>query len=150
LKLVRQMKILEIIKSDRIETQQQLAQRLAEAGEPATQATVSRDIKDLRLVKVPSGDGRYFYALPPEPERKTEGMAHYVRDTVLSIDYTDSIIVIKCLPGTAAGVGAILDRLDWQDILGSVAGDDTIIAITRKAAVTPAVVERLRATWQLR
>lgn len=149
MKLVRQMKILEIIKSDRIETQQQLAQRLAEAGEPATQATVSRDIKDLRLVKVPSGDGRYFYALPPDHERRGEGMAQYVRDTVLSIDYTDSIIVIKCLPGTAAGVGAILDRLGWQEVLGSVAGDDTIIAVTRKPSMTPAVVERLRATWQL-
>ncbi len=143
MKTLRQMKILELIKNESLETQEQLAERLRAAGIDATQATVSRDIRELRLLRVPNGHGRYRYTLPPDPSPLAR-MRRYLRDSLISIDYSENIVVLKCLPGTAPAVGSSVDALGWPEMVGSVAGDDTILVVARTKAVAPELVERLR------
>ncbi|HHY91990.1 MAG TPA: arginine repressor [Firmicutes bacterium] len=134
MKVRRQMKILELINSQAVETQEELAELLSRNGFDVTQATVSRDIKELRLIKVPSGQDRYRYALPPElPKGSIEPRLRRIfRESVISMDSSENLIVIKSLPGSAQAVGSAVDSLDWEDILGSVAGDDTILVVVKK------------------
>lgn len=133
MKVRRQMKILELINSQAVETQEELAELLSRNGFDVTQATVSRDIKELRLIKVPSGQDRYRYALPPElPKGSIEPRLRRIfRESVISMDSSENLIVIKSLPGSAQAVGSAVDSLDWEDILGSVAGDDTILVVVK-------------------
>ncbi|NLY50358.1 MAG: arginine repressor [Firmicutes bacterium] len=145
MKVRRQMKILELISSQDIETQEELAQLLRQSGFEATQATVSRDIKELRLIKVPSGDDRYRYALPPELPRGTmePRMRRILRESVISVDSSQNLIVIKALPGSAQAVGSAIDGLDWDDIIGTVAGDDTVLIVVKEVDRVAAVVSGL-------
>ncbi len=143
MKTLRQMKILEIIRNESVETQEQLAERLRSAGIEATQATVSRDIRELRLIRAPNGRGKYRYIMPADPSPLNR-MRRYFRDSLLNLDYSENIVVLKCLPGTAPAVGSTVDSLGWPDIVGTVAGDDTILVVTRGREVAPEVVERLR------
>lgn len=141
----RQAKILEIIKNHVIETQEELAERLTAAGIPVTQATISRDIKELRLQKVPTGDGRYRYAVPEDPlAAPAEKFKRILREAVVSVDYAENLVVVKCLRGTAPGVGEAVDHLGWPELVGSVAGDDTVLVVVRPKEAAPAVTERLR------
>lgn len=145
MKARRQAKILELIKTQVIETQEELAEALGREGIPVTQATVSRDIKELQLNKVPTGDGRYRYALPEETAPGSwERRRRIFQESLLSIDYSENIIVIKSLPGTAQGVASALDHLNWTEVLGTVAGDDTVMVVVRPKEATATVVDRIR------
>jgi len=141
----RQAKILELIKHGMIETQEELAEALGQHGIPVTQATVSRDIKELQLTKVPSGTGRYRYALPDEsPAGSWDKRRRIFQESVLEVDWSGNIIVVKSLPGTAPGVGSALDHLGWPEMIGSVAGDDTVIVIIKPVSATEEVAERIK------
>jgi transcriptional regulator of arginine metabolism len=146
LKTLRQMKILEIIRTDRVRTQEDLATRLRRAGLSVTQATVSRDIKELKLVKVPSADGDSHYSQPQETGgiSQWERMRRYLRDSVVSLDYSENLVVVKTLSGTAMAVGAALDSLPWPEIVGLVAGDDAVLVVIKPKDSVGDVLRRLR------
>lgn len=141
----RQAKILEVIKYNVIETQEELAEALGRHGIPVTQATVSRDIKELQLNKVPTGDGRYRYALPEEmPSASWDKRRRIFRESVLEVDSSENIVVIKSLPGTAPGVASAIDHLGWTEMLGSVAGDDTVLVVVKPRELAIEIAERIR------
>lgn len=145
MKARRQAKILEVIKHAVVETQEELADLLSRSGIPVTQATVSRDIKELQLNKVPTGDGRYRYALPEEaPTGSWDRRRRIFRESVLAVDYSENIIIIKSLPGTAQGVASAIDHLGWTELLGSVAGDDTVMIVIKPPSATDEVAERIQ------
>ncbi|AMA74640.1 MULTISPECIES: transcriptional regulator AhrC/ArgR [Aneurinibacillus] len=128
----RHIKIREIIARNDVETQDELVYLLCEAGFNVTQATVSRDIKELHLVKVPTNDGRYKYSLPADqrfnPHHK---LKRTLIDSFVSIDQADNLLVMKTMPGNAHAIGALIDNLEWSEILGTICGDDTILIICR-------------------
>jgi len=128
----RHLKIREIITNEEIETQDELVKRLHESGFHVTQATVSRDMKELQLVKVPLEDGRYKYSLPSDHKfNPVQRLKRALADHFVSIDYTENLIVMKCMPGTANTIGALIDHLEWPEIMGSICGDDTILIICK-------------------
>lgn len=132
MKAQRHFKIREIITGKAIETQDELVEEMRAAGFPVTQATISRDIKEMQLIKVPLGDGRYKYSMPveqkmnPMPRLKRALADHFVH-----IDRADNLVVMKCMPGTAHTLGALIDSLEWNEIMGTICGDDTILIICR-------------------
>lgn len=140
------MRILDLIRQHVIETQEELAEQLRQDGIHVTQATVSRDIKDLKLVKVPVGDGRYRYALPEDQSMasQVERMLRLMRECVVSIDYSENILVLLTLPATAAVVSEAIDGLRWPEIIGSLAGERNVFAVVKPKSATKAVAERLR------
>ena len=144
MKTERHRKILEIIQRDIIETQEELAAELKQQGFQVTQATVSRDIKELRLVKAASGADRYRYALPGEgifsgAPRKI----HWIfRDSVTHIDYSENIVVVKTTPGAAQPVALAVDNEGWDEVIGTVAGDDTVMVIVKPKSAVNAVLDR--------
>lgn len=146
MKLKRHMKLREIISNFEIETQDELVDRLHASGFDVTQATVSRDIKELMLIKVPSGKGRYKYSLPRDgrtnPQQKLE---RALNDHFVSIDFTDHLIVLKSSPGTASAIGSLIDQLPWSEIMGTICGDDTILIICRNRSNSQTVVEQIQA-----
>lgn len=123
-KKTRQQRILEIIRTQNVKTQDELADILKNEGWDVTQATVSRDIKELELVKIRS-DGEPVYASPAA--RETE----IVKSSVRSVDYAMNTVVVKTLAGMAQGVASLLDNMHLGDTLGSIAGDDTIMIVAR-------------------
>jgi len=132
MKYSRHSKILDIINKLEIETQEDLAKTLCESGFNVTQATVSRDIKELRLIKVLTKEGRYKYATLKQHETSmSERFKKLFRDSVLSIDCSQNIIVIKTLVGAANAAAAAMDALSLKDVVGSIAGDDTIFVLIR-------------------
>lgn len=145
MKARRQAKILELIKTSVIETQEELAEALGRQGIPVTQATVSRDIKELQLNKVPAGDGRYRYAIPEEmPSGSWDKRRRIFQESVLSIDYSANIVAIKSLPGTASGVASAIDHLGWPEMIGTVAGDDTVLVVVKPIEATPEIADRIK------
>lgn len=142
MKYSRHTKILEIIGNYEIETQEELALQLKECGFNVTQATVSRDIKELRLLKVLTKEGRYKYATVNQQESSiSDRFIKLFRDSVTSIDSTENFIVIKTLPGAANAAAAALDALDQSDVVGTLAGDDTIFLLIRDKNKVPEVIE---------
>ncbi|HHY13380.1 MAG TPA: arginine repressor [Thermoanaerobacterales bacterium] len=133
MKLDRHSKILEIIAKTPIETQSELAELLKEQGFHVTQATVSRDIKELRLIKVLTDDNRYKYALPDTSETTyiSERLVRLFKESITGFDYSNNLIVIKTLTGAANAAAAAIDALEWNEIVGTIAGDDTILVIAR-------------------
>ncbi len=129
----RQVFIMEIIDENDIETQEELAIKLKLAGLNVTQATVSRDIKELNLVKISNNHGGYKYAKQagPAPNLSARQMRIF-SDTVLSIDFSGSMIVIKTMTGSANAAAEALDALGWDDFLGTIAGDNTIFMIVKE------------------
>lgn len=145
MKARRQAKILELIKHHPIETQEELAARLTREGIPVTQATISRDIKELHLQKVPAGNGRYRYALPDDGTPASwDKRRRLLQESVLSVDYSENIVVIRALQGTAPTVAYAIDHLAWKEVIGTVAGEDTVLAVVRPKEAAPDVVERFR------
>lgn len=140
----RQAKILEIVSQDAIETQEQLLQALAEAGFPTTQSTVSRDIKELGLGKSPSGGrlvymqvrGQLGYSL-------TDRMMRTLRNALLAVDYSGNFMVLKTFDGGAHAAAAALDKLQYDEIMGTIAGDNTILVILRDESMADSVAKRL-------
>ena len=140
----RQMKIREIINEQEIETQDELVEALRRAGLNVTQATVSRDIKEMQLVKVPTGDGRYKYSLTPEGRvYPLQKLKRALQDHFVRIDRADNLIVMKCLPGTANAIGAQIDAMEWSEVMGTICGDDTILIICRTKENSRTIVDRL-------
>ena len=141
----RHGKITELIENYDIETQDELAERLRDAGFQVTQATVSRDIRELKLTKVAMKSGRQKYAAwETAGEELSEKYIRVLRDGFVSMDMAQNILVIKTVPGMAMAVAAALDALNISEIVGSIAGDDTIMCAIRSADDTVAVMERLK------
>lgn len=139
----RHIKIREIITSNEIDTQDELVAQLKAAGYNVTQATVSRDIKELHLVKVPTQDGRYKYSLPADRRfDPLQKLRRLLSDSFVGIDNSHCFIVMKTLPGNAHAIAALLDNLDWEEVMGTIAGDDTILIICRNESHCPILVER--------
>ena len=132
MKIKRQTKILELIKKYEIETQEDLSAYLEKEGFQVTQATVSRDIRELKLTKVSLGNGKQKYiALLETNEDLSQKYERIFRDGFISMDIAQNILVVKTVPGMAMAVAAALDALQIQEIVGSIAGDDTIMCAAR-------------------
>lgn len=144
MKTERHAKILELIGQYAVETQEELAQRLNDEGFSVTQATVSRDIRDLKLTKM-AVDGRQRYvAVPGRNSSMGEKYIGILREGYLSMDMAQNILVIKTVSGMAMAVAAALDALEWPEIVGCIAGDDTIFCAIRTVDETMLAMERLR------
>ncbi|MDR5658182.1 arginine repressor [Serpentinicella sp. ANB-PHB4] len=132
MKYTRHSKILELIESQEIETQEELSEALKNNGFKVTQATVSRDIKELRLIKVLSKNGKYKYGtLESQNSILSERMVRVFKDVITSIDHAGNILVIKTIPaGGQAGASAI-DAANLEGVVGTVAGDDTIFVVIK-------------------
>jgi transcriptional regulator of arginine metabolism len=142
----RHIRIRDIISNFEIETQDHLVESLKQAGVEVTQATVSRDIKEMHLIKVPLSDGRYKYSLPQMKIYNTElKLQRMMTDAFVSIDGAGYFLMLKTLPGNAQAVGSLLDQLDWEEILGTICGDDTCLIICRDENLTSEVKEKLLA-----
>ena len=133
MKTKRQAKIIEIISNTNVETQEQLLKALEEAGFTSTQATISRDIKELRIVKELTSLGTYRYSVSEKdaPPALTDRLNTIFRECVTSIDYAENIIVIHTLSGMANAAGAALDAMKINVVLGTLAGDDTVMIVMR-------------------
>ena len=130
MKTRRQAKILEIINSHDVETQDRLQALLLEAGFPVTQATVSRDIKELRLIKTPDDHGGYRYSTDRATGEPVSAKFHSIfADAVTDVQYAQNIVVVHCHVGMAQAACAALDHLHWKQVIGTLAGDDTFICI---------------------
>jgi transcriptional regulator of arginine metabolism len=139
----RHIKIREIISNNEVETQDELVDRLRESGFNVTQATVSRDIKELHLIKVPLPDGRYKYSMPTEQKyNPTQKLKRMLVDSFVSMDHADHFIVLKTLSGHANAVAELIDNLPWQEIMGTISGDNTILIICRSKDVSEEVAQR--------
>ncbi|WP_453995117.1 transcriptional regulator AhrC/ArgR [Bacillus nitroreducens] len=139
----RHIKIREIITSNDIETQDEIVDILKSEGYNITQATVSRDIKELHLVKVPMVDGRYKYSLPADQRfNPLQKLKRSLMDAFVKIDSAGHMLVMKTLPGNANAIGALIDHLDWEEILGTICGDDTILIICKTPEQTEIVSNR--------
>ena len=133
MKAKRQAKIMEIISTSNVETQEQLLQELQEAGFSCTQATISRDIKELKIVKEMTNFGTYRYSITEKELGNpfSDRLNTIFRECVTSYDYAQNIVVIHTLPGLANAAGSALDAMKAEYILGTLAGDDTVVAILR-------------------
>ena len=129
----RQSKILEIIEREPIDTQEQLQQRLQEQGITCTQATISRDIKQLHLIKEPMGQGKYRYAVSVQRNRLNvaDKLRTIFRESIVSVDYAQNIVVIKTMAGLGNAAAAALDSMSIPYMVGSLAGDDTAMLVMR-------------------
>ena len=146
MKSVRQALILEIIEGKDVETQEELADELKRHGVNVTQATVSRDIKELRLVKVLSDKGGYKYATAERAEKGlNDRFIRIFAESVMSSVGAQNLIVIKALTGSASAAGEAIDSLKWPEIVGSIAGDNTILVILHSADQTEDVIARFNA-----
>jgi transcriptional regulator of arginine metabolism len=141
----RHANIIAIIKEQIVATQEELGEALEAKGIMVTQATLSRDIKELGLVKISTPEGRYRYSMPQDrlPGDMVRRAQKMLEDAVISIDSAENILVIKTMHGNAQGVAAAFDDLDWPEVVGTVAGDDTIMAVIRNKSQVNEVLERL-------
>lgn len=146
MKARRQRKILEIIRRELVETQEDLAAALKINGFEVTQATISRDIKELGLSKIPCENNLFRYAFPGErpAPRGEERLKRLFRDSVLGLDLSENLIIIKTHPGGAQGVASAVDQSGWKEIIGTVGGDDTILVVIKPKRAAEAVLKRFR------
>ena len=145
MKVSRHAKIIELISQYDIETQEELAEYLNNAGFKVTQATVSRDIRDLKLTKIPSENGKQRYALHQHNENgMSEKYIRVLRDGYMSMDMAQNILVIKTVAGMAMAVCLAIDAMNWSEVVGSIAGDDTIMCAIRTTEDTPKVMDKIR------
>ena len=146
-KLTRREAILKLIASENIATQNELSRRLEDEGFAVTQATISRDIRELRLVKTAGPGGVYHYQVskPQEKYHASHKFYSLYRDSVTSVDYAQNLVVIHCYTGMAQAVCATIDGLEWPGVLGTIAGDDTVLVITRDEMCAGELTQTLRA-----
>lgn len=146
MKTRRQKKIQELISKEVIRTQEELAQRLLEEGFNVTQATISRDIKEMGLIKVAGLGDDYRYAPQAEVSSVSyqERLKRMWKEVVMSFDSSENIIAIKTIPGNAQALALLLDNSGWQEIIGTVAGDDTIFLLIKPKDSIDLVIQRLQ------
>ena len=144
MKINRHAKIIELINKYHIETQEELAEYLNQEGFKVTQATVSRDIRDLKLTKVPYEGGRQKYAVHQTVETEmNEKYIRILRDGYVSMDMAQNILVIKTVSGMAMAVAAALDALKFSEVVGCIAGDDTIMVAVRTVEDTQILMDKI-------
>lgn len=145
MKTVRQVAILDIIEKQEIETQEELASALNARGIRVTQATVSRDIKELRLLKVLTPSGKYKYATGDQADNNlTDRFIRMLAESLLSVSAANNLIVVKTLSGSANVAAEALDSMHWPEVLGTLAGDNTVLLIIRSNEETLTVTSRIR------
>ena len=144
LRSARHAKILDIISHNEIETQEELCELLQKQNIVVTQATISRDIRDLHLFKVAGIEKKYRYSYINDGESEiSPKMRNLFRDCVLSVRAAQNLVVIKTLTGNGANAGAVVDKLNYEEVVGSVAGDDTLLVVCEDNAAASAVVEKI-------
>ena len=144
MKVSRHAKIIELINQYDIETQEELADGLNQSGFKVTQATVSRDIRDLKLTKMSVDGGKQKYVIiKPEDGGMTEKYMRVLRDGYVSMDMAQNILVIKTVSGMAMAVAAAIDAMQWKEVVGCIAGDDTIMCVVKTSEQAPGVVQKL-------
>ena len=145
MKTSRQSKIIELIQKHEVETQEELSAMLESEGFSVTQATVSRDIRELKLTKIPMANGRQKYAVISDAnEIMSQKYERVLREGYLSMDMAQNILVIKTVSGMASAVCAAIDAMNMKEIVGSIAGDDTIMCAVRTVDDTFAVMKKIR------
>lgn len=145
MKTVRQVAILDIIEKQEIETQEELASALNARGIRVTQATVSRDIKELRLLKVLTPSGKYKYVTGDQADNNlTDRFIRMLAESLLSVSSANNLIVVKTLSGSANVAAEALDSMHWPEVLGTLAGDNTVLLIIRSNEETITVTSRIR------
>ena len=145
MKSSRQDEILRIIRERDVETQEELAAELRETGYKVTQATVSRDIRELKLIKVAANGGGFKYAKPERHETAvSDRLTRILNDSLVNVDYSGNMIVVKTLSGSANVAAEALDNLGWEEILGTIAGDNTIFIVARNETDTAEITNRIR------
>lgn len=145
MKSIRQDTIIRLITENNIKTQEGLANALREEGFQVTQATVSRDIKSMHLIKVTAEDGGYKYAMPETQDRNiSDRLIRILSDSLISVDYAGHTIVVKTLSGSANIAAEALDTLNWPEILGTIAGDNTVFIVVRGEHTTAEIADRIR------
>lgn len=146
LRSARHAKILEIISHKEIETQEELCAELNAMNYVVTQATISRDIRDLHLFKVAGIEKKYRYAYINEGEGEiSPKMKNLFRNCVIGVSAAQNLVVVKTLTGNGANAGAVVDKLNYDEIVGSVAGDDTLLVVCKDSESASAVVEKITA-----
>ncbi|MBR0367100.1 MAG: arginine repressor [Clostridia bacterium] len=146
MKSARHNLILEIIETMDIETQEELAEELKRRGVRVTQATVSRDIKELRLLKVLSENGGYKYATVERAEKgMNDRFARILAESIVNIESVNNLVVINTLSASANAAGEAIDSMKWSEVLGTIAGDNTLLIIARSNEAVDTLVDRLRA-----
>ena len=145
MKTKRQTKILELIQKHDIETQEELSAYLTRDGYQVTQATVSRDIRELKLTKIAMDNGRQRYAVLSDADTgMAERLVRVLREGFVSMDYAGNILVIKTVSGMASSVGAAVDAIKLSEIIGSIAGDDTLMCVIRTEEDAVNIMNKLR------
>ncbi len=145
MKKIRHEKILELIRRYSIDTQEELLHRLQDSGYQVTQATVSRDIRDLHLVKVLSSDGSYRYQQDWKKEMGEEvKFSSLFQASAYSVDFAQNIVAVKCRSGMANAVCAAMDTMSWEGVVGTIAGDDTIFILTRDETAAGRLADQLK------
>lgn len=144
MKKSRHQKIKELVEKYEIETQEELADKLKEAGYAVTQATVSRDIREMKLSKISMGDGRQKYAILMNNDHYlSDKYIRVLKDGFISMDMAQNILVVKTVSGMAMAVAAAIDAMKLKEIVGSIAGDDTIMMAVRTVEDTEIVMEKI-------
>lgn len=145
MKIARHAKIIDLISRNDVETQEELADLLNGEGFRVTQATVSRDIRELKLTKISLNDGRQKYAvMQASRENMNEKYLRILKDGFLSMDMAQNILVVKTVSGMAMAVAASIDAMQWPEVAGCIAGDDTIMCANRSVDDTLLVMEKIR------
>ncbi|MBP2027594.1 transcriptional regulator of arginine metabolism [Acetoanaerobium pronyense] len=143
MKQSRHSRIIEIIEQKEIDTQDELVYELGKAGIQVTQATISRDIKELKLVKVLGNNGNYKYAILKDSDKSSfDKLIRFVKDVLISIDYSGNIICLKTVDGAANLVAKVIDSLEEKEILGTIGGTDTVFVLMKNMDDIPVFVER--------
>lgn len=145
MKQKRHTAILDLITNSEIFTQEDMAARLTQQGFQVTQATISRDIKELKLTKVPGESGVYKYAKPRGQEDSMSPQLLILSRSVTSVNFAQNIVVIKTRAGMAQAAAAVLDALSLQEIVGTLAGDDTILCVVQDTAAAKNLTEKIKA-----
>lgn len=144
MKAKRQSKILELINSKDIETQEELVEELEKSGLNVTQATVSRDIKELKLIKTSSNDGKFKYkSISPYENFLSQKLVNILSSTIINMEVVNNIIIIKTISGSAAAAAEAIDSLKLDSIIGTLAGNNTIFIITKDVAETQKIIKNL-------
>lgn len=139
----RQRRILEIVSNETIGTQKELAERLQQEGFETTQATISRDIKELLLVKVNIGGDRYKYVIAQETPVTDAKLRMVLREFIISYDFSENLLILNTAPGNANTVASAIDRARWPQVIGTLAGDDTVMLVIKPKEAVQEVVEKI-------